>query len=132
MEINESIIQLIAELENIIGHQCHNPNSYNGYTGDEGCTFRYPICYTNKNGRERSTKMEILDADESSISSMHYKFGSNHLYIGDALIKILEHIEEKCGININDLLEERNAERKFQTYEGRLEHYLNLQRFGRQ
>lgn len=104
MKMTKPIVQLITELEYIIGHQCYNPNSYNGYTGDEGCTFRYPVYYTNQDKEERRTKYTIKDADKSSISSMRYKFGSNHLYIGDALVKVLSHIEEQCGIDINKLL----------------------------
>lgn len=108
MEINKSIVQLITELEYLVGHQCFNPNSYNGYTGDEGCTFRYPVTYTNKNNIERRTKLKITDADGKSISTMCYKFGSNQLYIGDAIVKVLNHIEDRCGININELLKSQS------------------------
>lgn len=104
MKLNRQTVQLISELEYLIGHQCFNPNSYNGYTGDEGCTFRYPVSYTNKNKIDRRTKNKIADADAESVKTMYYKFGSNQLYIGDALIKVLNHIEERCGININNLL----------------------------
>lgn len=107
MRTNKSIVELISELEYLVGHQCFNPNSYNGYTGDEGCTFRYPITYTDKDKTERRTRLKITDADAKSISTMCYKFGSNHLYIGDALIKVLNHIEERCGIDINELLKNR-------------------------
>lgn len=112
MILNEQTVQLISELEYLVGHQCFNPKSYNGYTGDEGCTFRYPISYTNKNNVERKTKLKISDADEESIRTMCYKFGSNHLYIGDALVRILNHIEEQCGININKLLTQNKKVKK--------------------
>lgn len=104
MKINKSVVDLISELEYLVGHQCFNPNSYDGYTGEEGRTFRYPVNYIDKNKVERRNRYKITDADAKSIGTMHYKFGSNHLYIGDALIKILQHIEEKCGIDINELL----------------------------
>lgn len=107
MRLNEKTVKLISELEYLIGHQCFNPNSYNGYTGDEGCTFRYPVSYTNKNNIDRKTKLKISDANEDSVKTMCYKFGSNHLYIGDALIKVLKHIEEQCGIDISTLLNEK-------------------------
>ena len=28
-----------------IGKQTYNPNSYNGWTGEEGCGFKYPVNY---------------------------------------------------------------------------------------
>lgn len=104
MKLTNSIVQLITELEYLIGHQCYNPNSYNGYTGDEGCTFRYPVCYTDRNKTERRTKYKISDADAKSISTMCYKFGSNQLYIGDAIVKVLQHIEDRLEIDLNELL----------------------------
>ena len=108
MKLNKLTIQLISELEYLIGHQCFNPNSYDGYTGDEGRTFRYPITYTNKDKIERKSRLKIKDADAESISTMCYKFGSNHLYIGDALVKVLNHIEKQCGIDINKLLNRKD------------------------
>ena len=107
MKINKSVVKLISELEYLIGHQCFNPKSYNGYTGDEGCLFRYPVWYTNKDKDEVKTKYKISDADEKSINTMYYKFGSNQLYIGDALVKVLQHIEDKCSIDINELLKHK-------------------------
>lgn len=107
MILNENTVKLISELEYLVGHQCFNPNSYNGYNGDEGCTFRYPISYTNKNNIDRKTKLKISDANEDSVKTMCYKFGSNQLYIGDALIKVLKYIEEQCGIDIPKLLNEK-------------------------
>lgn len=112
MKINASTVQLIAELEYLIGHQCYNPNSYDGYTGDEGRTFRYPLTYTNKDSVERKTRIKVSDANKGSISTMCYKFGSNHLYIGDALVKVLNHIEERCGIDINELHKQKEIRKK--------------------
>lgn len=104
MKINNSVVKLISELEYLIGHQCFNPNSYDYYTGDEGRLFRYPVWYTNRDNTEVKTKDRISDADEKSVNTMYYKFGSNHLYIGDALVKVLQHLEKRCGIDINELL----------------------------
>lgn len=44
MKKTQNIANLIAELEYIIGDSCYNPNSYDGYIGEEGCEFRYPVC----------------------------------------------------------------------------------------
>ena len=108
MKLNASIVQLISELEYLIGQQCYNPKSYNGYTGDEGCSFRYPVAYINKHKTDCRTRFRISDANAESISTMCYKFGSNHLYIGDAIVKVLQHIEYRCGIDLNELLKQIN------------------------
>lgn len=109
MKINNSTIKLISELEYLIGHQCFNPNSYDGYTGEEGRTFRYPVVYINKNDTEVKTKAHVINCNEKSIHTMCYKFGSNHLYIGDALIKVLQYLEENYGIDINSLLNRKTS-----------------------
>ena len=43
MKLNRSMCELIAELEYIIGSECYNPNSYDGWNDVEGRSFRYPI-----------------------------------------------------------------------------------------
>ena len=40
MEKTQNIADLIAKLEYLIADSCYNPNSYDGYTGEEGCAFR--------------------------------------------------------------------------------------------
>ena len=53
MELTQELTDLICELEYLIGDQCYNPNSYDGYTGDEGRSFRYPVyTYTDKSTDE--------------------------------------------------------------------------------
>ena len=37
MVVDKSIADLICTLEYKIGKQTYNPNSYNGWTGEEGC-----------------------------------------------------------------------------------------------
>lgn len=34
---------------------------------------------------------------------MRYRFGSNNLYIGNAVTKILERLEKKYGLDFNEL-----------------------------
>lgn len=103
MKLNKETTQLICDLEKIIGNECYNPNSYDGWTEMEGCDFRYPVTYDNNEGREVKTKYTIKDLDKRKIGSIHYKFGSNHLYIGNAILKVLNHLEEKYGIDFNQL-----------------------------
>lgn len=87
MELTKEIIDLVCELETIVGNECFNPNSYNGYTGEDGCAFRYPVHWKDKDGHRCSTKDEITEEEVEEIHTIHYKFGSNHLYIGTAIKK---------------------------------------------
>jgi hypothetical protein len=58
MNINKQLVELICELEYIVGQECFNPNSYNGYTGEEGKDFRYPVWAKNKNTEVEKKFME--------------------------------------------------------------------------
>lgn len=108
MKIDKNIANLIAELEYKIGSQCYNPNSYNGYTGEEGCEFRYPIYTSEKINDEYVERKHytISSLQTEEVSTLKYKFGSNHLYIGDGLVKVLECLEKRYHINFNELEEE--------------------------
>lgn len=103
MKLTKATTELICELERIIGGQCYNPNSLNGYTMEEGCEFRYPVSYENKEGIDTRTRYKITDIDKSKIDTIRYKFGSNHLYIGIAIKKVLETLESEYGLNFNEL-----------------------------
>lgn len=103
MKLTKATTELICELEYIIGNQCYNPNSLNGYTLEEGLEFRYPVWYENKEGRDTKTSYRIRDLDKSKIGAIRYKFGSNHLYIGEAILKALEFLENKYDIDFNEL-----------------------------
>ena len=37
------------------------------------------------------------------VETIKYKFGSNHLYIGLGLIKVLEYLEERYSLDFNEL-----------------------------
>ena len=107
MKLNKTITHLICDLETIIGLQTYNPNSYNGWTGEEGCEYKYPISYCeNKKAlkEERLTKgYTISDITPDCVKTMKYVFGSNHLYIGDGIVKMLEFLEDKYDIDFNEL-----------------------------
>lgn len=118
MKINENIAKLICKLEYKIGSQCYNPNSYDGWTGADGCEFRYPVHIYPKKGADDPVKIrdEISKSyiyqyyqgeyTEQNIRSMKYKFGSNHLFIGCGLIDVMEFLEERYGIDFNSLEDE--------------------------
>ncbi len=45
MVVDANIADLIGVLEYKSGSQTYNPNSYNGWTGEEGRGFKYPVNY---------------------------------------------------------------------------------------
>ena len=107
MKISKKTIELICELERLVGKQCYNPQSYNGYTGEEGCIMRYPVYYCNKDGDDCKTKLLVKDITKKCIGSIHYKFGANHLYIGDAIVDMLNYIEDKYNIDFNEIVKNK-------------------------
>ena len=104
MKLTKKTIKLICELESLVGDECYNPNSYDGWTLTEGCAFRYPVTYINKDGKENKTWSTIKDIDKECINTIRYKFGSNHLFIGKGLLNVLEHLEQKFGLDFNELV----------------------------
>ena len=112
MIVDENIAELICALEYKIGNQTYNPNSYNGWTGEEGCGFKYPVSYCkNKIDLEEhkitKTKSKIEFIQPECVETMKYAFGSNHLYIGDGIVEVLNYLEELYGIDFNKLEQQR-------------------------
>ena len=117
MILDDRIAETICAIESIIGHQTYNPNSYNGWTGEEGCSFRYPLnyCKTKEDleaHRLTKTKYGIDEIDPECVPTMKYAFGSNHLYIGDGIVEALEYLEKTYDIDFNELEEKRTEKRK--------------------
>lgn len=102
---------ILADLEELIGSECYNPNSYDGWNDVEGCEFRYPISIRNQSGefskfRSNLNTTGLLDKKEftpDSIKYMKYKFGSNELFIGLDLIRVLEYLENRYSLDFNEL-----------------------------
>lgn len=107
MKLTRKTIQLICDLERIVGDECYNPNSFDGWTLEEGCAFRYPVCYRNKEGGDIKTSGKIIDMDKNRINTIRYKFGSNHLYIGSAIVKILQNLEWRYGLDFDELVNKK-------------------------
>ena len=115
MKLSKEICKLIAELEYLVGSECYNPNSYDGWNDIEGCDFRYPINvptpgedgeYIKIKGRILNNfKIKDEDVSESMVSYMKYKFGSNELYIGQGIMGILEYLERRYKLDFNELEE---------------------------
>ena len=111
MNLNEEMCKVIADLEEIIGSECYNPNSYNGWTDMEGCEFRYPISIPDENGnyeKYRSNIRRLLNFrsalnSEEAVKYMKYKFGSNELFIGLGIIKVLQYLETRYNLDFCEL-----------------------------
>ena len=111
MKLNKDLCAIIADLEQLIGSECYNPNSYDGWNDVEGCEFRYPISIRNQDGEFVKIKTNInttalldkKDITPDSIKYMKYKFGSNELFVGLGIIKVLEYLENRYEIDFNEL-----------------------------
>ena len=116
MELNNKMSNVIADLEYLIGSECYNPNSYDGWNDVEGCEFRYPISIRKKSGEfikirhniNTSTLLNKNDITSDSLKYMKYKFGSNELFIGLELINILEYLEDRYDLDFNELEQHLN------------------------
>ena len=109
MKIDKSIAKVICDLEEQIGSECFNPNSYDGWNDVEGCEFRYPV-YINTSERDDSeikTRGIAEAVKPEYVRSLKYKFGSNHLFIGLGIINVLRYLEKRYGLDFNEL--EKNA-----------------------
>lgn len=116
MKLDEQMVSLICDLEYCIGSECYNPNSYDGWTGESGCSFRYPVYYsTSKTSGQYKERYRISsflsNYDEYIVKSMKYKFGSNHLFVGLGIKNVLETLEEYYDLDFNEL-EQKRRERE--------------------
>lgn len=115
MKLTKKMCRVIADIEYLIGSECYNPNSYDGWNDIEGCDFRYPINVPNEKGeytkvRAKITDSSLLDSKDinsKSVTYMKYKFGSNELFVGKGIIRVLEYLEKRYDIDFNELEEAR-------------------------
>lgn len=104
MKLKKATIDLICELERIIGDECYNPNSFDGWTLEEGRSFRYPVSYEDKDGKGHKTRYRVENMDKDHVNSIRYVFGSNNLFIGSAIVKVLERLEQKYDLDFDELV----------------------------
>ena len=118
MKLDKKICKMIADLEFLIGSECYNPHSYNGWNGMYGCGFRYPIKfplsennYTSVSGHiKMDFVVEQKDITPDAVKHMKYKFGANELFIGMGIINVLEYLEDRYDLDFNEL--EKNRAKK--------------------
>ena len=102
--MNRCRLNLIGQLEYIVSQNCHNRYTRN-YDSTDGRTYRYPVHMKNPNDHDAwyTYRGIISSATDKSLGTLHYEFGANDLYIGDALNQILNFLEDRYGIDFDDL-----------------------------
>ncbi|MBE5824422.1 MAG: hypothetical protein E7308_10175 [Butyrivibrio sp.] len=105
MRITDNVAMLIADLEPCIGGNCYNGSSYNGWTGEYGKHFRYPVTYPTTDGSFRKSKYTKENLDLKCVERMYYKTGTNEIYVGAGLVEVLEELEKRFDIDFNKLIE---------------------------
>ncbi len=114
MKLDEKMCMVISELEYLVGSECYNPHSYDGWNDIEGCSFRYPVNYPDGEGGFLKMKNHIkyngwrFNSDgeyltEDRIPFMKYKFGANELFIGKGLINVMRYLEQRYDLDFNEL-----------------------------
>lgn len=92
---------MIRDLEYIIASKCRNKQYIDKHTGNAGKQYRYPVKYK-KNGKTYVCRGKTIineDTAEQEIESMRYEFGSNCLFIGDAIAEILDYLEDRYELD---------------------------------
>jgi hypothetical protein len=93
---SENVMKLISELECIVANCYHNKQKRGGFY------FRYPVKYI-KNGTDYECKNKIPKPEAVELGTMRYEMGANQLYIGHALFKVLEYLEDRYDLDFDDL-----------------------------
>ena len=122
MKATRETMSLISAVEYEIGNSCYNAESYNGWTDEYGCSFRYPFVYEVKDEEENihTYKSRLRIADNKDITSKNirtvcYKFGANELCIGAAVVDILTMLEERYQLDFVEL--EKNYQKSIKKKE---------------
>ncbi len=118
MKLTKEMCKVIADMEYLIGSECYNPNSYDGWNDIEGCDYRYPINVPSSSGnyikiRNNINSSPLINSDDitkSAVSFMKYKFGTNELFIGKGLQNVLNYLEKRYNLNFNEL--EKSLDKK--------------------
>lgn len=111
MKLTKDMCNLIADLEYAIGSECYNPKAYDYWNDVRGCDYRYPVSIVNEDGEFVKVRTNInstyfFDQEElepESLKYMKYKFGTNELFIGLGIINMLNLLEERYGLNFEEL-----------------------------
>ena len=97
-------MDLIAELEYIIGQCCYNSNikNFSGDTElDDGRWFRYPLTVELNGKKEkwrRKLKASLTTPDK--FAKAHYGSGANEIHIVYGIMCAIEYLEKNYGLQI--------------------------------
>ncbi len=120
MIVDSDIANVICEIEYRISRHTYNPSSYNGWTGEVGCDYVYPVKYCKNQidlkRRKISSSRHVESIDPQCINTMKLTFGANHLYVGDGIVDALKYLEERYHIDFNKL-EAKRIKRVQKSYE---------------
>lgn len=117
MILDREMCKVVVDLEYCIGSECHNPNSYDGWNDIEGRDYRYPVNLPVKDADgnivyqkvkqkiDKSYRLKSEDITPTALKIMKYRFGSNELYIGRGIMNVLSYLENRYGLNFNQLEE---------------------------
>ncbi|WP_345974776.1 hypothetical protein [Sulfurimonas sp. HSL3-7] len=105
----DKLKQLFILLESTIGGQCYNGHIQNygswGQWLDEGREFKYPFYYYKNNEKQPKTHYLNNSMNANELYSAYYPFGANQLHISKAILKTIELIEKRYGLNFCELEE---------------------------
>ena len=110
MEISQAKAEIISELEEIVAGWTYNRRG----DGDKGDFCRYPFIAYDPYYKcicKHDSKFTVVTPD--AVEDMHYDFGTNKLYIGDALAEVLEYLENRYHLDFTEL--EKEEQTKFHT-----------------
>ncbi|MCK4736244.1 MAG: hypothetical protein KAT65_27575 [Methanophagales archaeon] len=74
---------------------------YNWEWEDEGRWIRYPITFIEKDGSKDKTRYPDSKISVEKLKSGYYAFGANQVFIFQALIEVLQHLEAEYGLDID-------------------------------
>ena len=107
MQIDDTITDLVTEIEYIIGKECYNPKSTTWKSEncvEVGRKFRYSVHYKHPDfDLEWDTKSKVSGILPEDVKTMKYHFGANQLLIGRAIINVLEMLEKRYSLDFNAL-----------------------------
>lgn len=108
MEISQAKAEIISELEEIVAGWTYNRHSNCG----KGDFYRYPfIAYDPYFKCTCKHDSKFIVVTPEAVEDMHYDFGANKLYIGDALAEVLEYLENRYHLDFTELEAEQKTER---------------------
>lgn len=99
--------QLLIQMESILANECYNANIQNygpgGVREAAGRSFRYPVMLRAADGSKTKVRDTFIPstATDEMVRGAYYAFGANQLDVMTGLEKILQHLEEHCGLAVD-------------------------------